>query len=362
MSINPALRYQIFYTTEDKAPIIVPRSSVVTDSGDIVLIGKNRLEYGEVFNANTLHLLEKFACPENPNNPGTPDLSSTLAPMLANPTQGQIWYNKTQSKPFVFTGSTWIALSSEDVVAGNSGVLAHGQQLPRPLHPITGYLYSYDECSWVVSPYGFSDADRVRYLECYTDNVARVFMRYRTVNDNTLRTGYAVYQIIGIKDTSNNGVPFPTPNIPGLTPTPTPTPTMTPTRTPSPTATRTPTPSRTPGPTVTASATRTLTPTPTPLPSSTMTPTPTTTRTPTVTPSVTPSRVPQWSQVDEECELLPWSSNTGQPCDPIPDPSGCTVPTLGTQTTIVSECYLGAGQMRRCTRTYECAIQDICTP
>ena len=99
MSINPALRYQVYYTTQDKTPIIIPRSSLVSDYGDVVFIGKNKLEYGEVFNANVLHILENFACPEDPTNPGNPLLSVTFGPLLSNPSQGQIWHNKTINAP-----------------------------------------------------------------------------------------------------------------------------------------------------------------------------------------------------------------------------------------------------------------------
>lgn len=93
---NPSLRYQVYYTTEDKTPIAVPRSSVVNTAGDIVFIGKNRVEYGEVFNENVVHLLENFAVEEDPAKPGNPALTSVIAPMLSRPTIGQVWYNKTK--------------------------------------------------------------------------------------------------------------------------------------------------------------------------------------------------------------------------------------------------------------------------
>jgi hypothetical protein len=287
---NPSLRYQVYYTTEDKTPINIPRSSVVSTAGDIVFIGKNRIEYGEVFNENLLHLLEHFAAEENPNKPGTPNLDQVMAPLLSKPTLGQIWYNKTTELPHAWNGKSWISFESNDSVAGNSGVILHGQQIPRPVNPTDGYVYNYNECSWVVSPFGFTEPERVIYLSCFTDSQAIVTMQYRNAGIPALRTGYASYAILGIRDTKNHGVPFPTPNVPGLTPTPTVTPTITPTRTPMASPTITPTRTRTPGQTRSATPTPTVTRTETPAPSITRTNTPTPTPTPTITATVTPSR------------------------------------------------------------------------
>lgn len=289
MSSNPSLRYQVYYTKEDKTPIIVPRSSVVTTSGDIVYIGKNRLEYGEVFNENVLHLLEHYAAPEDPNKAGFPLLSGVIAPLLSKPTAGQIWYNKTKGSPAVWNGISWIGFEQNDTVSGNSGVVLHGQQLPRPVS-VDGYTYDYSECSWVVSPFGFSEPERIIFLSCYTDSQAVVNMQYRRAGNPALINGYATYQIIGIRDTKNHGVPFPTPNVPGLTPTPTVTPTVTPSRTPGVSPTVTPTVTRTPGQTRSATPTPTVTRTETPVPSITRTNTPTPTPTPTITPTITPSK------------------------------------------------------------------------
>lgn len=291
MSSNPSLRYQVYYTTEDKTPIIVPRSSVVATSGDIVYIGKNRLEYGEVFNENVLHLLEHYAAPEDPNKAGFPLLSGVIAPLLSKPTVGQIWYNKTKGSPAVWNGISWIGFEQNDTVSGNSGVVLHGQQLPRPVS-VDGYTYDYSECSWVVSPFGFSEPERIIFLSCYTDSQARVNMQYRRAGNPALINGYATYQIIGIRDTKNHGVPFPTPNVPGLTPTPTLTPTVTPSRTPGVSPTVTPTVTRTPGQTRSATPTPTVTRTETPVPSISRTNTPTPTPTPTITATITPSLPP----------------------------------------------------------------------
>ncbi|QDJ96412.1 hypothetical protein Xoosp13_226 [Xanthomonas phage Xoo-sp13] len=303
--------YVIYYTNLDKGTIQIQKSALITDQLDIALIGKTRLEYGEIFNENILHVLEHYACPEEPGNPGTPNLNTAFGNLLENPTTGQIWYNSTQNKPFVRTSlGTWRALSTVNDVAGNSGVIGHGQFIPMPISS-DGYNFSLDECAWTVSP--FNLPQEVDFVHCFSDPIARVTMQFRFEGQTALNNGFANYQIIGIRDNENRGTigcqsgaaptstpvatatPTPTrsatPTItPTITPTftVTPTPTVTRTITPSPTreASPTPSPTGTPGPTVTASMTLTPTSTTTP------TPTPTTTFTPTPSITVTPSLVP----------------------------------------------------------------------
>jgi len=295
---NYTARYQIFYTDKDKTPISVPRSLIVTDAGDIVFIGKNRKEYGEVFNTNVLHLLEHFACPENSD--GTPDLNTVITPTLRNPMPGQLWFNKTKKIPFVWNGTKWVSFANKSTpVMGNNGVLYHGNQLPAPIadpNNLTSKI-KYEDCAWTVSPFGMTAAPRLSYLECYTDKEANLTMRYMVQGSLDLLEGYANYQIIGIGGSGmfnggSNGVPPSTPNIPGLTPTPTVTRSATPSATAMVTPTVTPTITRTPGMTRSVTPTPTASRTETPVPSVTRTQTPTPSPTPTVTPTVSPSVPP----------------------------------------------------------------------
>lgn len=410
--MNPFLRYQINYTVVDRNPIIVPRSSVVDNAVDVVLIGKNRLEYGEIFNTNVLHLLENFAAPEDPENPGNPYFEVIVAPLLQHPTMGQVWYNKTSKNVFVWNGGKWEEVGPKDHVSGNSGVIAHGQQLPRP-EDSQGGFYDYEECSWVVSPFGMIDSDRIVTINCYADANAVVTMEYQRANDISLSYGLANYQIIAIEDNNNLGV-VPSPSAtPGLTPTATPTPTSSPTPTvtvtqglsptvtptsgitatatptvtpglsptgsptatptvtpglssgwvppPTPTPTTTLYPTKTPGHTVTASVTPAVTLTNTPTISVTPTLTATNTPTPTVTPTVTPSSLPAWTIVQPiEEVILPSSSSTGKPCHPEPPPEECHIGTLGNEIEMVSECYVDSEHIRRTTTKYKCNLQVNC--
>lgn len=251
--------YVIRFTDSRKGTISIPKKALITDVLDIALVGKNRLDYGEVFDENMLHLLENFSAPELPSsNPVQPDISKTTNQLLSNPIEGQVWYNSSKKRHYCYNNSRWLPLGTNDDVAGNRGVISSGLQLPRPVSPITGYQFLYSECSWNVS--AFNLPGEVDFMECYTNSNAVVTMRYRLVGDPTLRTGYVNYQIIGIKDNSNHGSI--TPIIPSGTQLPTPTPTPTPSITPSrnPTPSITPTRTRTPGPTPTVTPTPSLTP------------------------------------------------------------------------------------------------------
>jgi len=285
--------YNLQYTDNTKNPIIVNKQTLIQNVLDITLLGKSRKEYGEVFDENMLHMLENFACPEDASNPNYPDYNQAYGGVLKQPTEGQLWWNSTRKKLYVYDGSQWIANSSLSDIAGNSGIIAHGANLPRPISASTGYEFSYDECSWIVSPFNFPD--EVDYMICYTDSQAKVTAQYRMGQFTTVSEGYAFYQIIGVKFNQNEGTDD---GQPSPIPSPTPTPTNMPNPSPSVGASPTPTitPSATTGITVTPTPTRTPTPSPTPsvsrtaTPAVSTTPTPTASTTPSPTPSITPSK------------------------------------------------------------------------
>lgn len=274
--------YIVNRTDIDAPSIDVPEKRVDSTSLDVALFGKIRLEYGERLNEDLLNVLENFACPESDAVLPTPDLTQTSNNQLANPTIGQLWYNSTKELIHYWTGTEWIATTSREDTAANWGQVLHGQQLPRPVSPVSGYVFPYEECIWTVAPSVF--VGKIGYVACATDASANVVMQYRLGGTNDMVDGLANYLIIGLKGSAVEQGPWPTP------PAPSPTATLTPT----PTATVTPTVTMTVTPTMTPSVTATLTPTPTrsptPSPTSTLTPTPTMTRTP--IPSVTPTPVP----------------------------------------------------------------------
>lgn len=239
--------YNIHHTNKNKPTINVDETEIDTTSTDLKFFGRRRLQYGQELNQNIMFILEHFACPEISSSPVLPDTSTAVNPAnsntdftpLQNPTDGQMWFNSTQQRLFVWDGITlkWLAVGLQDDVAANWGIIYHGQQLPRPVSQRTGYVFPYSECSWIVSPYQFPQQND--YMLCDTDAEATVSSLYSNVEDVAILKGFATYMIVGIKGNLNLGTLQP---IPSNTPTPaiTPTPSTTPAATPAVTPTSTP--------------------------------------------------------------------------------------------------------------------------
>lgn len=279
--------YNVRYTDLNNRPITIPEGEVNDTSLDVVLFGRINPEYGEVLDEDLLNILENFACPEVSTTTGfetaTPDLDQTSKSQLQHPTVGQLWFNSTRDTVYYWRGDKWQPIPLREYYAANWGSVMDGQQLPKPVSPVTGYTFEYSDCIWSVAPAAFTS--KFGNMTCTTDSNAVVDMKYRIAGTSTVIAGLANYLIIGIRGNYNagqDGTPLP------FTPTPTPTPTVTneasptptPTATPAPTATRTPLPSTTPqptpdptvSPTVTPTRAATVTPTGTPPPSSTPAP------------------------------------------------------------------------------------------
>lgn len=297
--------YVIRFTDPANGTITVGKNALITDEADIAFPGKSRLEYGKIFNENVVHILENFACPEDADNPGNPDFDVAYAELLERPVYGQFWYNSTNTRLYFWNGSNWVPMSRMDDVAGNSGVISHGQTIPLPISTVTGYEFTADECVFFVSP--FYIPDEFDYFICTVDLDGLVTSQYRLLSGGDLVDACANYMVVGIKNNVNIGgvncavVP---PTTPTATPTPTPTitptpsvsvgttPSVTPTITPTVTPTNGASPSATVTPTVTPTITPTTTPTESIQPSLSVGASPSVSRTPTRTPSVTPTRTP----------------------------------------------------------------------
>jgi hypothetical protein len=329
--------YVLRHTDVRKPNIVVGKNALVTDKADIAFPGKSRLEYGKIFNENVLHILENFACPEDSSNPGNPDLDAAYAELLERPVHGQFWFNSTQDRIFFWDDTRWVPLSRLDDIAGNSGIIAHGETIPLPISQTTGLPFDMSECVFFVSPFNMDE--EIEYLVCTVDTSGIVLSQYRPLYSSDVVDGCANYIVVGIRNNNNLGsyqclpaslpsiTPTPTNSIsvtpsitpsegiiPSVTPSVTPSielsPSATPSITPStstgfipptpsvtPTISITPTPSRSfgapaPSPSVTPTRTPSVTITPTRTPSVTVTPSITRTPSPTVTPSITVSRTP----------------------------------------------------------------------
>jgi hypothetical protein len=232
------MTYKINKTNILESAIDIQENSI-DSTFDIVLFGRKKLNYGQQLNENVLHLLERFACPEDSGNPGNPNLLQvsdlvTGKKLLSTPTNGQLWYNSTTESLYVWVSdnNAWEEISSFGDVAATWGIMSHGSQLPLPVST-SGYVFSYDECSWIVSPQSYGDL--IEYMHCITDSVATVDMTYRYPLANEDLHGQVMYLIVGIKGNVNIGqntspityvTPQTTPpaSAPAVSPTPTPTP------------------------------------------------------------------------------------------------------------------------------------------
>lgn len=287
--------YYIYYTDANGGAIAIPiaKSALDQTTLDIALVGKTRLEYGDIFNENMLHLMESFASPSSDRI--TPEQINTYLQLLANPVVGQFWYNSAHDSLNVCVqvdpDIVWKALPNKSSIAGNSGILFHGELIPLPI-ATNGYEFSQAECSWHVSPYYVNSNYRINGFDVSADNRLINCVFNTTAGDIN---GFVSYMILGVRGYAvpdKLDAPCPIPTItPTVSQSPTPTVTRSPTPTISgtpmvtPTLTRTPTMTRSPTPSVGASST----PTPTPtvsvsesLPAVTPTPTPTITVTATV--------------------------------------------------------------------------------
>lgn len=193
--------YIVKYTDNSKTPITIDEGKLDNTTA-ITLYGKTYSPYGKVLDEDILHMLENFACPEDPNNPGTPDTSQSNFTVFTNPLEGQFWYNSTQGIINFYNGTSWVAIESEDSLAANWGAILDGEYLPQPVNQITGKTFPYSECAYIVSP--LSVPMIVDYLSSTVDSNGLVTSKYRLKGSDDLVANYSNYLIIGISGKSIN--------------------------------------------------------------------------------------------------------------------------------------------------------------
>ena len=103
------MAYQI-NKTDGTIVATVADGQVDTLSTDITLIGKNYSGFGEALNENFVKLLENF--------------SSTTSPV--NPIKGQIWFDGTENKLKVYSGTAFVPVSSATISATQPATLGVG--------------------------------------------------------------------------------------------------------------------------------------------------------------------------------------------------------------------------------------------
>lgn len=118
-------------------PRTIDGSGGIQRTTDLTLYGNATPNWGERFNENFFRLLENFACEESPTNPGFPlnenDPGVSAGFGINNPIAGQMWYNKTDTRLYVFNGTLWS-------IVGEG--ISYGPTASRPPAPrSTGDLY-----------------------------------------------------------------------------------------------------------------------------------------------------------------------------------------------------------------------------
>lgn len=193
--------YNINYTNPLKPPITVEEKGINTDFS-VAFPGRIKLEWGEEVNENLLRLLENFAVQSASADPDSPDVGQSLG-ILQNAVEGQLWFNKSNNRLYSYDGTRWVPYAKKgQQYAANWGQVVNGEQLPLPVSP-DGYVFSYDECIWSVSPFfyltGFTQ------VQCSSDSSnSLVTMVYDDPFGSTVE-GTANYLIIGIQRNNNLG-------------------------------------------------------------------------------------------------------------------------------------------------------------
>lgn len=96
------LPYTIDYTTKGGDPtkpsFQIQPGQIDTTSTDLSLPGKGRVDYGELYNENLVHILENFSSPVAPGKP----------------TRGQLWYDSGNTALMIYdpanVGSGWLRI------------------------------------------------------------------------------------------------------------------------------------------------------------------------------------------------------------------------------------------------------------
>ena len=106
-------------------------------------------------------------------------------------------------------------LPNKSHVAGNSGILFHGEIIPLPIAS-NGYEFSQAECAWNVSPYYVNSNYQINGFDISSDNRLINCVFNTTMGDVN---GFVSYVILGVKGY----------NVPEKFDAPCPVPTITPT-------------------------------------------------------------------------------------------------------------------------------------
>jgi hypothetical protein len=134
----------------------VADGQIDTLSSDITLVGKNYSGFGEALNENLVKLLENFANSSRPERP----------------TRGQIWFDTTESKLKVYTGISFVPVSSATVSGTQPTTLGVGDLWYKD---VDQQLYFFDGTRPILLAPAFSVSQGKSGLEVSTilDSISR---------------------------------------------------------------------------------------------------------------------------------------------------------------------------------------------
>lgn len=117
----------------------VADGQIDTLSTDITLIGKNYVGFGEVLNENFVKMLENFAATSQPERP----------------IRGQIWFDSTESKLKVYTGTSFVPVSSASISSTQPNTLGAGDLW---FNDVDRQLYFFDGSNTILLGPLYSEA------------------------------------------------------------------------------------------------------------------------------------------------------------------------------------------------------------
>ena len=132
------MAYQI-NKTDGTILTTVADGQIDTLSTDLTLIGKNYSGFGESLNENLVKLLENFAATNRPENP----------------IRGQIWFDSSELKLKVYTGTSFAPVSSANISSTQPNTLGAGDLW---FNDVDRQLYFYDGSETILLGPIYSDA------------------------------------------------------------------------------------------------------------------------------------------------------------------------------------------------------------
>lgn len=132
------MAYQI-NKTDGTILTTVADGQIDTLSTDLTLIGKNYSGFGEALNENLVKLLENFAATSRPENP----------------IRGQIWFDSSELKLKVYTGTSFAPVSSANISSTQPTTLGAGDLW---YNDVDRQLYFYDGSETILLGPIYSDA------------------------------------------------------------------------------------------------------------------------------------------------------------------------------------------------------------